>query len=128
MGYTRCPTTCDSTDMDPASCACAIPDEYLSTYGALSILQTAGIYDLIKAKLHDSSDETLTKVLRVLEDMAREGMTMLLVTHEMSFARRVAHRVVFMNQGRVWEQGPSSEFFAAPKTEELKSFLSSVLH
>ena len=60
--------------------------------------------------------------------MARYGMTMLLVTHEMNFARRVAHRVVFMNQGRVWEQGPSSEFFASPKTEELKSFLSSVLH
>jgi hypothetical protein len=73
MGYTRCPTTCDSTDTDPASCACAIPDEYLSTYGALSILQSAGIYDLIKAKLHDSSEETLTKVLRVLEDPGVAG-------------------------------------------------------
>ena len=68
------------------------------------------------------------EVLRVLEQMAREGMTMLLVTHEMNFARRVASRVVFMNQGKVWEQGPAKEFFAAPKTEELKSFLSSVLH
>lgn len=72
--------------------------------------------------------ELVGEVLRVLEQMARDGMTMLLVTHEMNFARRVANRVVFMNQGRVWEQGPAKEFFAAPKTEELKSFLNSVLH
>jgi polar amino acid transport system ATP-binding protein len=72
--------------------------------------------------------ELVGEVLRVLEEMARDGMTMLLVTHEMNFARRVANRVVFMNQGRVWEQGPAKEFFASPKTEELKSFLNSVLH
>lgn len=72
--------------------------------------------------------ELVGEVLRVLEEMARDGMTMLLVTHEMNFARRVANRVVFMNQGRVWEHGPAKEFFASPKTEELKSFLSSVLH
>ena len=72
--------------------------------------------------------ELVGEVLLVLEAMARDGMTMLLVTHEMNFARRVAHRVVFMNQGRVWEQGPATSFFAAPKTDELKSFLSSVLH
>jgi len=46
----------------------------------------------------------------------------------MNFARRVAHRVVFMNQGKVWEQGSAKEFFAAPKTDELKGFLSAVLH
>ena len=51
-----------------------------------------------------------------------------LVSLQNSCARRVAHRVVFMNQGRVWEQGPAKEFFAAPKTDELKGFLSSVLH
>ncbi len=72
--------------------------------------------------------ELVGEVLLVLEAMARDGMTMLLVTHEMNFARRVAHRVVFMNQGKVWEQGPATSFFAAPKTDELKSFLSSVLH
>lgn len=72
--------------------------------------------------------ELVGEVLLVLEDLAREGMTMLLVTHEMSFARRVAHRVVFMNQGMVWEQGPAKEFFASPQTEELKAFLNSVLH
>ena len=72
--------------------------------------------------------ELVGEVLLVLEAMARDGMTMLLVTHEMNFARRVAHRVVFMNQGKVWEQGPAKSFFASPKTDELKSFLSSVLH
>ena len=72
--------------------------------------------------------ELVGEVLRVLEQMARDGMTMLLVTHEMNFARQVASRVVFMNQGKVWETGPAKEFFASPQTEELKSFLSSVLH
>ncbi len=72
--------------------------------------------------------ELVGEVLLVLEAMARDGMTMLLVTHEMNFARRVAHRVVFMNQGKVWEQGPAKEFFANPQTEELRAFLSSVLH
>ena len=72
--------------------------------------------------------ELVGEVLLVLEAMARDGMTMLLVTHEINFARRVAHRVVFMNQGKVWEQGPAKSFFASPKTDELKSFLSSVLH
>ena len=72
--------------------------------------------------------ELVGEVLLVLEAMARDGMTMLLVTHEMNFARRVAHRVVFMNHGKVWEQGPAKSFFTSPKTDELKSFLSSVLH
>ena len=72
--------------------------------------------------------ELVGEVLLVLEAMARDGMTMLLVTHEMNFARRVAHRVVFMNQGKVWEQGPAQAFFADPKTDELKAFLNSVLH
>jgi polar amino acid transport system ATP-binding protein len=72
--------------------------------------------------------ELVGEVLLVLEEMAREGMTMLLVTHEMNFARRVAHRVVFMHQGKVWEQATAKEFFADPKTPELRSFLSAVLH
>jgi len=72
--------------------------------------------------------ELVGEVLLVLEAMARDGMTMLLVTHEMNFARRVADRVVFMNQGKVWEQGPAKEFFANPQTEELRAFLSAVLH
>ncbi|ETA49428.1 amino acid ABC transporter ATP-binding protein [Ponticoccus alexandrii] len=63
------------------------------------------------------------EVLKVMEDMARLGMTMILVTHEMGFARNVANRIVFMHQGRVWEQGPPAELFANPQTPELQAFL-----
>jgi polar amino acid transport system ATP-binding protein len=92
---------------------------------SLAMSPSIMLFDEITSAL---DPELVGEVLLVLEAMARDGMTMLLVTHEMNFARRVAHRVVFMNQGKVWEQGPAKEFFAAPKTEELKAFLSSVLH
>lgn len=72
--------------------------------------------------------ELVGEVLKVLETMAGEGMTMLLVTHEMNFARRVADRVVFMHQGKVWEQGPAEQVFADPQTDALRQFLSAVLH
>jgi polar amino acid transport system ATP-binding protein len=70
--------------------------------------------------------ELVGEVLKVMEDMARQGMTMVLVTHEMGFARNVASKIVFMHEGRVWEQGTPAEVFANPKTPELKSFISSV--
>ena len=54
---------------------------------------------------------------------AEDGMTMLLVTHEMGFALRVAHVTVFMHQGRIWEQGPSEALFAEPRTPELRQFI-----
>lgn len=66
------------------------------------------------------------EVLKVLEQLAAEGMTLILVTHEMNFAREVGDRVVFMHQGRVWEQGDSKTLFASPQTNELKQFISSV--
>jgi polar amino acid transport system ATP-binding protein len=72
--------------------------------------------------------ELVGEVLKVMEDMARQGMTMVLVTHEMAFARNVASKVVFMHQGRVWEEGPPAELFANPRTPELKSFIGSVQH
>ncbi|MBA3774827.1 MAG: amino acid ABC transporter ATP-binding protein [Betaproteobacteria bacterium] len=92
---------------------------------SLAMSPTIMLFDEITSAL---DPELVGEVLLVLEAMARDGMTMLLVTHEMNFARRVADRVVFMNQGKVWEQGPAKEFFASPKTDELKNFLSSVLH
>ena len=92
---------------------------------SLAMSPSLMLFDEITSAL---DPELVGEVLLVLEEMAREGMTMLLVTHEMSFARRVAHRVVFMHQGKVWEQAPAKEFFAEPKTVELKSFLSSVIH
>lgn len=70
--------------------------------------------------------ELVGEVLKVLEQLAAEGMTLILVTHEMNFAREVGDRVVFMHQGRVWEQGESRALFAQPQTAELKQFISSV--
>lgn len=70
--------------------------------------------------------ELVGEVLKVLEQLKAEGMTLILVTHEMNFARDVGDRVVFMNQGKVWETGPSEEVFASPQTPELQSFLSAV--
>ncbi|MBD0413922.1 amino acid ABC transporter ATP-binding protein [Oryzicola mucosus] len=71
-------------------------------------------------------DPELTgEVLLVMEQLAKEGMTMLLVTHEMSFARSVADLTVFMHQGKIWEAGPSKELFERPTTAELQAFLAS---
>lgn len=70
--------------------------------------------------------ELVGEVLKVLEQLAKEGMTLILVTHEMNFALEVGDRVVFMHQGRVWEQGASRALFANPQTAELKQFISSV--
>ena len=69
-------------------------------------------------------DPELTgEVLSVMRDLAREGMTMLVVTHEMGFARNVSNRVVFMENGVVVEQGPSGDFFANPKEARTRAFL-----
>ena len=73
-------------------------------------------------------DPELTgEVLKVMEGLSRSGMTMLLVTHELAFARKAASRVVYFHQGRIHEQGPPEEFFGAPKTPELQQFLGAVL-
>ncbi len=72
--------------------------------------------------------ELVGEVLRVLETLAAEGMTMILVTHEMNFARTVGHRVVFMHEGRIHEEGPARATLDSPRTAELTSFLDAVLH
>ncbi|KKB83720.1 amino acid ABC transporter ATP-binding protein [Devosia limi DSM 17137] len=69
--------------------------------------------------------ELVGEVLKVMEDLARQGMTMILVTHEMGFARNVASKIVFMHAGKVHEQGPPAELFANPATPELQNFISS---
>jgi len=71
--------------------------------------------------------EMINEVLEVMTDLAREGMTMMCVTHEMGFARRVAHRVIFMDEGQVIEQNAPEAFFAAPKSDRTKQFLSKIL-
>jgi polar amino acid transport system ATP-binding protein len=70
--------------------------------------------------------ELVGEVLRVVESLAAEGMTLLMVTHEMAFARKVANRVVFMHQGRVHEMGTPAALFGSPQTAELQQFLSSL--
>ena len=70
--------------------------------------------------------ELVGEVLRVVETLAEEGMTLLMVTHEMNFARKVADRVVFMHDGRIHEMGPPAQLFGEPQTPELKQFLSAL--
>ena len=71
--------------------------------------------------------ELTAEVLGVMENLATSGMTMITVTHEMGFARRVADLVVFMHQGKVWEIGPTAELFANPRTAEFSQFVGSEL-
>ena len=70
--------------------------------------------------------ELIGEVLTVMRKLAEEGMTMLVVTHEMSFARNVSSKVLFLEDGRVIESGPSKEFFSNPKEERTKAFLRSI--
>jgi glutamate transport system ATP-binding protein len=71
--------------------------------------------------------EMINEVLEVMTDLARSGMTMMVVTHEMGFARRVAHRVVFMDDGQIVEAGTPDAFFAAPRSDRAQQFLSKIL-
>lgn len=71
--------------------------------------------------------EMVGEVLSMMKDLADSGMTMLIVTHEMAFARKIASKIVFLDKGRIKEEGTPSEIFDHPKTEELKSFLKKVL-
>jgi glutamate/aspartate transport system ATP-binding protein len=71
--------------------------------------------------------EMINEVLEVMVELAHEGMTMMVVTHEMGFARQVAQRVVFMDQGEIVEDAPTREFFATPRSERAQQFLSKIL-
>jgi general L-amino acid transport system ATP-binding protein len=71
--------------------------------------------------------EMINEVLDVMIELASQGMTMLCVTHEMGFARSVADRVIFMDQGQIVEQNPPQEFFANPKNERTRDFLSKII-
>ena len=68
--------------------------------------------------------EMVGEVLSVMKELARSGMTMVVVTHEMGFAREVANRVMFINEGVIAEEGTPDEIFSNPKSERLKEFLS----
>jgi general L-amino acid transport system ATP-binding protein len=71
--------------------------------------------------------EMINEVLDVMVELANQGITMICVTHEMGFARSVADRVIFMDQGQIVEQNTATEFFANPKNERTQDFLSKIL-
>ncbi|MMZ63527.1 Glutamine transport ATP-binding protein GlnQ [compost metagenome] len=72
--------------------------------------------------------ETIGEVLDVMRSLAHEGMTMVIVTHEMGFAREVADRVIFMDQGQILEDSTPAEFFAEPREERARTFLSRLIN
>ena len=72
--------------------------------------------------------EMINEVLDVMVELANEGMTMMVVTHEMGFARKVANRVIFMDEGKIIEDSPKDAFFDNPKSDRAKDFLAKILH
>ena len=72
--------------------------------------------------------EMINEVLDVMVQLAEEGMTMMVVTHEMGFARKVAHRVIFMDKGEIVEDAKKEDFFGKPRSERAVQFLSKILH
>ena len=71
--------------------------------------------------------ERISEVLDVMVDLAHEGMTMMVVTHEMGFASKVAHRVIFMDKGEIVEDALKDDFFGSPRSERAQKFLSKIL-
>jgi glutamate/aspartate transport system ATP-binding protein len=92
---------------------------------ALSMDPIAMLFDEPTSAL---DPEMINEVLDVMVELAREGMTMMVVTHEMGFARKVAHRVIFMDGGRIVEDAKKDEFFGTPRSERAQQFLSKILH
>ncbi|GAC1354381.1 MAG: hypothetical protein NVSMB42_12030 [Herpetosiphon sp.] len=72
--------------------------------------------------------EMIKEVLDVMVALARDGMTMVVVSHEMGFARNAAHRVIFMDAGRIVEEGPPAQLFSSPAHDRTRLFLSRILH
>ena len=91
---------------------------------ALAMQPQLLLFDEITSAL---DPELIGEVIRVLEKLAQEGLTMMLVTHETGFARSTASRILFMHAGRIWERGAPTEMLDRPRTPELQSFLSAVL-
>jgi glutamate/aspartate transport system ATP-binding protein len=91
---------------------------------ALSMDPIAMLFDEPTSAL---DPEMINEVLDVMVELAREGMTMMVVTHEMGFARKVAHRVIFMDAGKIVEDAKKDEFFGTPRSERAQLFLSKIL-
>ena len=92
---------------------------------ALSMDPVAMLFDEPTSAL---DPEMINEVLDVMVELAQEGMTMMCVTHEMGFARKVAHRVIFMDEGSIVEDATKDDFFGKPRSERAQLFLSKILH
>ena len=92
---------------------------------ALSMDPIAMLFDEPTSAL---DPEMINEVLDVMVELAKEGMTMMVVTHEMGFAKKVAHRVIFMDKGSIVEDLPKDDFFGKPRSERAQQFLSKILH
>ncbi|VWC05438.1 glutamate/aspartate ABC transporter ATP-binding protein [Burkholderia lata] len=92
---------------------------------ALSMDPVAMLFDEPTSAL---DPEMINEVLDVMVELAQEGMTMMVVTHEMGFAKKVAHRVIFMDKGAIVEDDRKDDFFSNPKSERAKDFLAKILH
>src|SRR5438045_5393107 len=92
---------------------------------ALSMDPIAMLFDEPTSAL---DPEMINEVLDVMVQLAKEGMTMMVVTHEMGFARKVAHRVIFMDAGKIVERDSKDQFFGTPRSERAQQFLSKILH
>ncbi|WP_369324714.1 amino acid ABC transporter ATP-binding protein [Burkholderia cepacia] len=92
---------------------------------ALSMDPIAMLFDEPTSAL---DPEMINEVLDVMVELAQEGMTMMVVTHEMGFAKKVAHRVIFMDKGAIVEDDRKDDFFSHPKSERAKDFLAKILH
>jgi glutamate/aspartate transport system ATP-binding protein len=92
---------------------------------ALSMDPIAMLFDEPTSAL---DPEMINEVLDVMVELAQEGMTMMCVTHEMGFARKVAHRVIFMDEGSIVEDATKEDFFGKPRSERAQLFLSKILH
>ncbi|HEV8676480.1 MAG TPA: AAA family ATPase, partial [Methylomirabilota bacterium] len=91
---------------------------------ALAMQPKLMLFDEVTSAL---DPELVREVLDVMKQLVREGMTMIIVTHEMGFAREVAHRVVFMDEGRIVEEGTPGELFDRPQNSRTQAFLSKIL-
>jgi polar amino acid transport system ATP-binding protein len=91
---------------------------------ALAMSPKLMLFDEVTSAL---DPELVGEVLKVMQDLAEGGMTMVVVTHEMGFARAVADRVLFVHEGQIAEEGPTEQIFSAPRNENLRAFIQSIL-
>ena len=113
----------DKTDKHPANLSGG-HQQLVAIARALAMQPRIMLFDEPTSAL---DPEMINEVLDVMTDLAKEGMTMMVVTHEMGFARRVAHRVIFMDEGQIVEAATPHDFFSAPKSDRAKDFLSKIL-